>query len=186
MTGFYSAYKAVFDAVKKALLYVPAVPEVPAVPAHDGIPEVPAVPAVPASGVASLKTVVLGEQFTPGGLPKAVINAEPAPGAPETQDGMLVVKVRISVALAVLEYAPKDWFTDVISVMGDVVDAILADRTLGGKANDCVPTLFAPGEITLTGKERSSAGAAVLAAEVKNKVLYGGIVGFEAEMFYAP
>ena len=68
--GFLSPYQAVFNAVKTMLTYVPAVPYSPAVPAHDGIPEVPEVLAVPASGVASLKTVVLGEQFTLGDLPK--------------------------------------------------------------------------------------------------------------------
>ena len=31
--------------------------------------------------------------------------------------------------------------------MGDVVDAILADRTLGKKVKDCYPVGFAPGEI---------------------------------------
>lgn len=34
--GFYTDYKAVFDAVKVALVYVPAVP------AHEEVPEVPA------------------------------------------------------------------------------------------------------------------------------------------------
>ena len=64
MTKFYDSYKAVFDAIKTALVYVPAVPEVPAVPAHDEVPEVPAVPGVPAHGVSELKTVIVGEQFT--------------------------------------------------------------------------------------------------------------------------
>ena len=41
MPKFYDSYKAVFDAIKTALVYVPAVPEVPAVPAHDEVPEVP-------------------------------------------------------------------------------------------------------------------------------------------------
>ena len=68
--GFLAKYQAVFSAVKSMLTYVPAVPYAPAVPAHDGIPEVPEVLAVPASGVASLGTVVLGEQFTLGALPK--------------------------------------------------------------------------------------------------------------------
>ena len=68
--GFLAKYQAVFSAVKSMLTYVPAVPYSPAVPAHDGIPEVPEVLAVPASGVASLGTVVLGEQFTLGALPK--------------------------------------------------------------------------------------------------------------------
>ena len=67
MTGFYASYKAVFDAIKTALEYVPAVPpegEVPEVPAH---------------GVESIGSVVLGEQFSHGNLPKAIINAEAAP-----------------------------------------------------------------------------------------------------------
>jgi hypothetical protein len=55
-----------------------AVAEVPAVPAHE-IPEIPAVPAVAARGVASIKTVLVGEQFSYGNLPKAIISAEPAP-----------------------------------------------------------------------------------------------------------
>ena len=61
--GFYTKYKAVFDAVKTILVYVPEVPGLPAVPAHDEEPEIPAVPAVPASGVASIKSVLVGEGF---------------------------------------------------------------------------------------------------------------------------
>ena len=60
MTGFYTSYKAVFDAIKTALVYVAAVGE------------------VPAHGVESIGSVVLGEQFTHGNLPKAIINAESA------------------------------------------------------------------------------------------------------------
>jgi hypothetical protein len=33
--SFYTAYKAVFTALKSVLDYVPAVPGVPSVPAHD-------------------------------------------------------------------------------------------------------------------------------------------------------
>src|SRR4030042_1129287 len=116
--GFYSVYKAVFDAVKSAV-----------------------------SGKTAIKTVVLGEQFTVGSLPKAVINALPSPVVPATLDGVLDVRVRFSVVLVILDYAPADWFTDIISVMGDVVDAVLADVTLGGKVKDCWSTSFSPGEI---------------------------------------
>ena len=63
MTKFYDSYKAVFDAVKTVLVYVPAVPEVPAVPAHDEVPEVPAVPGVPAHGVLQLKRLLLGNSI---------------------------------------------------------------------------------------------------------------------------
>ena len=168
MVTFYSSYKAVFDAVKTVLVYVPAVPYSPAIPAHDGIPEVPEVPAVPARGVASIKTVIVGEQFTYGLLPKAIINAEPAPIAPAEMGGLLDVSVFFSVVLVIQEYEPKDWFADVIAPMGDVVDAVLVDRTLGHVVQDVVPVGFAPGEIKFA----------------DNKVLYGGIVRFKAVLWF--
>lgn len=158
MGSFYTDYKAVFDAVKAALVYVPAVP------AHDEVPE------VPAHGVASIKTVIVGEQFSYGSLPKAIINAEPAfPIAPLTMVELLDVPVFFSVVLAVREYEPKDWFEDVIKVMGDVVDAILADSTLGKKVKDVYPVGFAPGEIKFA-----------------DKLLFGGIVRFKAVLWFAP
>jgi hypothetical protein len=149
--GFYADYKAVFDAVKAALVYVPAVGE------------------TPASGVASIKTVVLGEQFSLGALPKAIINAEPSPVKPLEMGSVLDVRVNFSVVLVILEYEPKDWFVDIISVMGDVVDAVLADRTLGGAAKDVFPVGFAPGEITF-----------------KDKLFFGGRVLFQAEVWHEP
>jgi len=149
--GFYTDYKAVFDKIKTALTYVPAEGE------------------TPASGVASIKTVVLGEQFSLGSLPKAIINAEPAPVEPLEMGSTLKVKVNFSVVLVILEYEPADWFTDIISVMGDVVDAVLADRTLGGACKDVYPTGFAPGEI-----------------KFKDKLFYGGVVRFRAEVWHEP
>lgn len=169
MTKFYDSYKAVFDAVKSALVYVPAIPEVSAIPEHDEVPEVPAVPGVPEHGVSSIKTVIVGEQFSNGLLPKAIINADPAfPIAPLTMGEIFEVPVFFSVILVVREYEPKDWFADVIKPMGDVVDAILADRTLGKKVKDCYPVGFAPGEIKFE----------------KDKVLYGGIVRFHAVLWF--
>jgi len=155
--SFYASYKAVFDAIEAALVYVAAVPpegEDPGSPAH---------------GVESIKTVILGERFTVGGLPKAILNAEPAPIDQATMGELLEAKVRGSIVLVILEYEPEDWFTDIIAVMGDVVDAILADRTLGGVAFDCRPTGFAPGEI-----------------KFKEKVFFGGVVRWEAIVHYAP
>jgi hypothetical protein len=160
--GFYSDYKAVFDAVKDVLVYVPAVPEVPA---HD---EVPLIPGTPAHGVASIKTVIVGEQFSYGALPKAIINAEPSLIAPAEMGGMLDVSVFFSVILAVREYEPKDWFEEVIKVMGDVVDAILVNRTLGGKVKDVYPVGFAPGEIKFQ----------------RDQLLFGGIVRFQAVLWF--
>jgi len=138
--GFYASYKAVFDAVEAAVKTKTAI-----------------------------KTVILGERFTIEGLPKAIVNAEPAPIGQATMGEMLEVKVRGSIVLVILEYEPKDWFTDIIAVMGDVVDAILADRTLGSVVFDCTPTAFAPGEI-----------------KFKEKVFYGGVVRWEAILHYAP
>ena len=138
--GFYDDYKAVFDAVKAAI-----------------------------QTKNTIKTVILGEQFTMGDLPKAIINAEPSPVGPLEMGDYLSVKVNFSVVLVILTYEPKDWFTDIIAVMGDVVDAVLADRTLTGKAQNCVPTGFAPGEI-----------------KFQDKTFYGGVVRFQAEVWYAP
>jgi len=138
--GFYECYKAVFDAVKAAI-----------------------------ETKGSIKTVILGEQFTVGDLPKAIVNAEPAPSGQATMGELLEVKVRGSIILVILEYEPKDWFTDIIAVMGDVVDALLADRTLAGTAFDCIPTGFAPGEV-----------------KFKEKVFFGGVVRWEAVLHYEP
>ena len=167
--GFLNSYRNVFSAVKSMLTYVPAIPHVPAVPAHDGLPEVPEVLAVPASGVASLGTVVLGEQFTLGALPKAIINAEGSPIDQATLGSMLSVKVNFTVVCVIRDYAPKDWFIDIIPVMADVVDAILADRTLKGTVMDVTPTAFYPGEI-----------------KFDDKLFFGGVVRFSAELLYIP
>ena len=167
--GFLTKYQAVFSAVKTMLTYVPAVPYSPAVPAHDGIPEVPEVLAEPASGVASLKTVVLGEQFTLGDLPKAIINAEGSPIDQANLGSVLSVKVNFSVVCVIRDYAPKDWFIDVIPVMADVVDAVLADRSLRGSVMDVTPTGFYPGEI-----------------KFDDRLYFGGVVRFSAELLYTP
>lgn len=140
MTGFNAVYQAVFAAVKAAV-----------------------------TAKTSIKTVILGEQFTLGDLPKAIINAEEAPIEQAAQGEVLGVKVNFSVILVIREYTPKDWFTDIIPVMADVVDAILADRQLAGTVMDCTPTGFYPGEI-----------------KFEDKVLFGGQVSFVADLFYTP
>ena len=141
--GFYTSYQAVFAAVKTAI-----------------------------ETKSAIKTVILGEQFTVGKLPKAIINADPSRIGQATMGDLLEVRVSFSVVLVIREYLPKNWFTDIISVMADVVDAILADRTLNGKVRDVTPTNFSPGEIKFT--------------EVKDKLFYGGIIRFEAVLHYAP
>jgi len=137
--GFYTSYKDVFDAVKAAI-----------------------------ETKSSIKSVLLGEQFTYGQLPKAVINALPAPISQGTLGELLEVKVNFSVILVINEYEPKDWFTDIITVMANVVDAVLAERTLGGKAADVIPTCFVPGEI-----------------KFENKLFYGGEIRFQALLYHS-
>ncbi len=159
---FYAAYKAVFDAIKTALVYVPAVP---AEGENTGSP---------AKGVELLKTVVIGEQFTLGGLPKATINPVPGPIDDLAMDGPLEVSVCGVVTVVIRDYAPKDWFEDVVKPMGAVVDALLADRQLGKTVKDCRPTGFAPGEF----KFKDAAG--------KDRLLYGGDIPFEAKVWYVP
>ena len=53
--------------------------------------------------------------------------------------------------------------------MSDVVDAILADRTLSGAVKDIYPTNFSPGIISYRGK-----------------TFYGGQVTLEGVMYFEP
>lgn len=140
MTGFLTSYKNVFDAVKAIV-----------------------------QTKSSIKTVILGEQFTLGDLPKAIINAEGSPIGQAAMGDVLSVKVNFSVVLVIRDYAPQDWFIDIIPVMADVVDAILADRSLKGTVMDVTPTGFYPGEI-----------------KIDDKLLFGGVVRFQAELLYTP
>jgi len=151
--SFYTAYKAVFSAVKSVLDYVPAVP---------------GVPGVPASGVA--KTVFVGENFalTPE-TPVILIDASSSSIAPLEIGSALDVTVRINLLVLVRESVPQDWFDGIINVMGDVVDAILTDRTLGGAVQDIYPTNFSTGSISYRGK-----------------TFYGGQVTLEGVMFFEP
>jgi hypothetical protein len=123
LMDFYSSYKGLFDAAKDAI-----------------------------DAKSAVKTVVLGEQFTLGAYPCAIINAEASSIATGKMDDLLDVCVNFSVVLIVREYEPKDWFADVISVMVDMVDAVLTDSALGGKAKDCYQVGFAPGEIKFQDK----------------------------------
>ncbi len=139
-SAFYAAYKAVFEAIQDAI-----------------------------ETTDSIETVILGEQLTMSPLPKAVISAIASPLKQFLQGSQLEVKVRGSIVLVILEHEPKDWFDDIISVMGEVVDALLSDRTLGGAVSDCIPTSFIPGEI-----------------KFKETSYYGGEIRFEATLYYEP
>lgn len=140
MIKYYDAYKAVFDQVKTEL-----------------------------EAVSSLKNVVLGEQFRLTEMPMAVINPEPTEISQATFGSMLENKIGFSIILMIRETEPSNWFTDIVSIMGDVVDKIFSDRTLNGTTKDVLPTFFSPGEIRTQGK-----------------LYYGGVVRFEALLLFTP
>jgi hypothetical protein len=137
---YYDAYKAVFDRVKADL-----------------------------EAVSSIKSVILGEQFRLTDLPLAIVNPEPTEISPATFGSMLDNKIGISIVLMIRETEPSNWFTDIISVMGDALDKILSDRTLNNTVRDIIPTVFGPGEI-----------------RTQNKLFYGGVLKFQALMFFTP
>lgn len=99
----------------------------------------------------------------------AIISPDPTDIAQAVFGETLDNKVNMSIVLLIRETEPSNWFTDIVSVMGDVVDVILADRTLNGTVTDVIPTFFAPGEIRTQGK-----------------LYYGGEVRFLGAMFFTP
>lgn len=119
------------------------------------------------SGILGVKQVVLGEQIRIHNLPLAVINPSSAATVPITLEGALKMLIKFDVYLIIRASEPEDLFEDIISLMCDIVDAILSDRTLSGSALDIRLTNFAPGEIRF-----------------QNNLYYGGLLCFEATVFY--
>lgn len=140
MVKYSDSYKAVFDQVKTAL-----------------------------QAVTTIKTVVLGEQFRVQDLPMAIISPDLTDIDQAAFGSMLDNNIRISVVILIRETEPANWFTDIVPIMGDVVDKILADRTLSNTVRDAIPTMFTPGEIRTQGK-----------------LYYGGCVRLRALMFFTP
>ena len=138
--GFYSSYKAVFDDVKTKL-----------------------------EAIESIQRVVTEERFSVTDLPMAVVNMEETAISQAIIGSMLACTINFTVIVFVMETEPTDWFTDIITVMGDVVDKILSDRSLSGSVKDVTPTYFTPGE-----------------AYVKDRLYYGGAVRFQALMHFTP
>jgi hypothetical protein len=146
---FYDDYKAVFDDIQGTL--------------EDLKPDI--------------RQVIMGESGNKFGiqrLPCAIVNPGNAPFLPTDTPlwasvGSYAVEINGSIILLIVDSEPNDWFEDIIEPLGDIVDAIFADVTLGGTASDAAVTLFAPGE-----------------ASVRNALYYGGIVGFKATIVYTP
>lgn len=138
--GFYTSYKAVFDDVKTKL-----------------------------EAIDSIKRVVTEERFSVTDLPMAVVNMEETAISQAIIGTMLACNISFTVIVFVMETEPTDWFTDIITIMGDVVDKILSDRSLSGSVKDVTPTYFTPGE-----------------AYVKERLYYGGAIRFQALMHFTP
>jgi hypothetical protein len=124
-----------------------------------------------------IRQVTMGEsgnKFQIQRLPCAIINPGNAPFNQSDTAGWasvdsFAVEINGAVWLLITDSEPDDWFEDIVPLLGSIVDAILVDRTLGGTADDCVITLYAPGELS-----------------VRNALYYGGIVGFKATIDYTP
>ncbi len=119
--------------------------------------------------VSALKNVVLGEQFRVTKLPMAIINVGDTVVAKAEIGTMLQVTLNFTVILVIRETEPKDWFAEIVSPMGDVLDALVADSTSNSTVKDLWPTRFSPAEIRFT-----------------DKLYYGGVVSFQALMFHTP
>jgi len=138
--GYYTTFKAVFDRVKTDL-----------------------------EAKSSIKQVILGEQFKLTKLPLAIINPTTTTIRSVILGSTLENMIGFDVLLVIRSTVPSDWFKDIVSVMADVLDALLGDRTLNGAVKDVSPTRFEPGEI-----------------KMMQKLYYGGVVRFEAMLHYKP
>lgn len=138
--GFYTTFQAIFDRVKADL-----------------------------EAKTNIKAVSLGEQFRLTSLPLAIINPEETLIEQEVMGEALLCKINFSVVLIIRETEPTDWFTEILTVLADAFDAIVADRTLNGTVKDTTPTLFSPGEIKML-----------------SKLYYGGVVRFQTQLEYVP
>lgn len=98
VTKFYDVYKAVFDRVKVDL-----------------------------EAQNSIKQVILGEQFKLAKLPLAIINPTTTTIRSVILGSTLENMIGFDVLIVIRETEPKDWFKDIVSIMADVVDAVLAD-----------------------------------------------------------
>lgn len=141
--GYKDTYKGIFDQVKSVL-----------------------------EAISDFETVQVAEKFRPAKLPMAVVNtteSEFAKVGGTIGGKQLFNTITFDVVCLIRTTEPDDWFNDILTYTGEVVDAILADRKLNNLVRDCYPILHSPGEIR-TG----------------TSLYYGGVVRFAAELFYSP
>ena len=119
--------------------------------------------------VGSLKQVVLGEQFRLSNLPLAIINPTSSTFTQGEIGDTLKNTLEFDVLVIIRETEPENWFSDIVQPMSAVVDAVLSDRTLNGKVEDCTPVSFEPSQIKMA-----------------NRMYYGGVIRFQALLYYTP
>ena len=118
--------------------------------------------------VTELNNVVSGEKYRISKLPMAVIDPGVTPIKKGSIGGKLLLGLRFQVYVIVTATEPEDWMKDIVKPMGAVVDQILTDKTLSGAVLDVFPRGFVPRTLPL-----------------KGKVYYGGVIEFEATLFYS-
>ena len=137
--GFYDLYYNVFTAVKNSL-----------------------------ENVSAISQVNLGEALRVQNLPLAVISPRETSLERAAFQHVLNVRIGFDVTILIRETEPSDWFSDIVSVMCNCFDALMANDTLNGTVKGLTPTLFTPGEITAL-----------------RKLYYGGLLRFEAFTVYS-
>ena len=73
------------------------------------------------------------------------------------------------VMVFVRDVNPSDWVSEVCSVLNSCLDAIIADRTMGGNAQDIHEADYVPGEIRFS-----------------SKIFYGGVLRIRCWLRYEP
>lgn len=100
-------------------------------------------------------------------LPLAIITMDETKATSTEGTVGYELKIPIVVVAVIVEYEKENWFEKMNVVMGEIVDALLDDVTLGGKVRDLVLTSYFPGKITL-----------------QDKVYRGGVIQFTATLDY--
>ena len=77
--------------------------------------------------------------------------------------GNYALDIRGELVILIREADPDNWFGDIIEVIGEIIDAIFADQTLGGSCLEAYPNSGGPGEVTF-----------------QNTLYYGGTIGIRA------
>lgn len=119
--------------------------------------------------VTSIKQVVKGKQFKIYTLPIAVVEPETGDMGQATLGSRIETDIYWNVYLIIKETEPADFFDTAYSLIGDVIDKILSDRTLNGTVLDTTPVNHAVGAILH-----------------ENRSYYGARVRFKTKFFFSP